>query len=79
MYYTIILCHVGATSTIVTTTLIITVSVVGSAATLLVICGLLFTVMGRFKLQCHAKKNNVSSCDGPDSPVYECITGPVYE
>ena len=57
---------------------IITGSVVGSV-TLLVVCGLFVSVLICLILRHHAKKDDVSNRDRPDVPVYECITGPVYE
>ena len=56
----------------------ITGSVVGSV-TLLVVCVLFVPVMICLILRCHAKKDDVSNHDRPDVPIYECITGPVYE
>ena len=58
---------------------IITGSVVGSV-TLLVVCGLLIVpAMICLILRCRAKKDDISNYDRPDVPMYECITGPVYE
>ena len=58
---------------------IIAGSVVGSISIILVVCVLFIPVMIYLNiLRCHAKKDDVSSRDRPDVPVYECITDPIY-
>ena len=48
-------------------------------ATLLVVCALLFAMM--ICIIIHSNKSDDSSRDHgrPELPVYECISGPVYE
>ena len=53
---------------------------IGSISIILVVCSLFIPVMVCHNiLRCHAKKDDVSSYDRPDVPVYECITDPVYD